>query len=170
MDDTYKITKFKFNINKTNNKFYLIKILLFFVLYIICFKVNKKPYNKYKINDKNNSNLNLIEFNKFYLFDKFEMIYIYTFNPKLVISLKNKIVKLEYNIGFFNNNKALISPYELLLYNNIRLFCHIEINNDIKIDSISNIYETKYFNCIEFYNIREKIKISIKIYNIRYSK
>lgn len=160
MDYIHKIVIF--NINIINNKLYLNKIILIFVLYL-CFKLNKKNNNKFKINDANNPNFNLIEFNKFYIFDKVEMIYIYTFKPKLNINLKNKIVSLEYNIGFFNKNKILISPYELLLYNNIRLFCQIEINNDIKIESISNIIENKYFNCIEFFIIKEKIKISTRI-------
>ena len=43
--------------------------------------------------------------------------------------------------------------------------CYLEtINNIIKIYSIPNIYKNKYFQCIELFNINEKIKLGIIIY------
>ena len=77
------------------------------------------------------------------------------------------MVKAEYNIGIFNEEKNLISPADVSLYYNISLLCNIIIEyNNISIDSLANIKRNKYFNCIEFYNINEKIALGIKIYNI----
>jgi hypothetical protein len=45
--------------------------------------------------------------------------------------------------------------------------CNIEIKNqNISIDSLANIKINKYFNCIEFFNINERMSFGIKIYNI----
>ena len=37
---------------------------------------------------------------------------------------------------------------------------------NISIDSLANIKNNKYFNCIEFNNLNERITLGIKIYNI----
>ena len=36
---------------------------------------------------------------------------------------------------------------------------------NIYLGSIANIYKNKYFNCIEYFQLNEKIKLGIKIYN-----
>ena len=85
------------------------------------------------------------------------------------ISLKNysfsfiyKKVKIEYNICFFDKNNNIIPP-SYLFFNNLQLMCHIQ-NQNITIDSLSNIYPNKYFYCIEFFNTTENIQIGIVIY------
>ena len=58
----------------------------------------------------------------------------------------------------------------------MNIICNIEVNN-ISINSIPNIYKNKYYKCIEFFNIYEKIRIGIKVcfqmrtiqYNMIYS-
>jgi len=133
-----------------------------------------KSKNIYK-NYKNNGNFNLFnkalykvnnclkqEVNSIYYF-KLENIYYY-------YSFKHKKVKFEYNISLYDENLTLISPPDISLYYNISLICNIEIiYNNISIDSLyslSSIKDNKYFNCIEFFNFNESIKIGIKFYNI----
>ena len=59
----------------------------------------------------------------------------------------------------------MIFPSDLPLYNNLHIICVIEIiNKNIIISSLPNIYQNKYYECIEFINIKEKIKFGIKIY------
>ena len=53
------------------------------------------------------------------------------------------------------------------MYNNIHVICHIKSNNNYYgIDSLTNIYQNKYFKCIEFFNLNEKINFGIKVYQI----
>ena len=70
---------------------------------------------------------------------------------KYDFSFKYKIIKIEYKIGFYDNNKNLISPSDITLYNKLHIICHFEEinNNNNIIDSIPNIYKNQYFKCIE---------------------
>ena len=84
---------------------------------------------------------------------------------KYFVDFKSEIVMIEYNIGFYDRKENLISPSDLKLYTNLSVICHIEISNiAININSLASIYQNKYYNCIEFFNINEKIKFGIKIY------
>ena len=94
--------------------------------------------------------------NKYYKSINIYYLYSFTFN----------MVKVEYNIGIFDENKNLISPSDLPLYDDLHIFCHFDIiNKNISIYSIANIYKNKYFNCIEFFKIKEPLKFGIKILN-----
>lgn len=65
----------------------------------------------------------------------------------------------------------MISPNDLILYYKISVLCNIIIDYyDISIDSLANIKINKYFNCIEFFNINEKITLGIQLYNIGENK
>ena len=80
-------------------------------------------------------------------------------------SIKYNLLKLKYKILVFDKNKNIILPSDLSLYNNLHIFCIIKIiNKNITINSFPNINKNKYYECIEFININEKIKIGIKIY------
>ena len=60
-----------------------------------------------------------------------------------------------------------MSPFDMALYYNINVICHIKIKSiNISIDSLANIYNNNYYNCIEFFNIKENINFGIKIYQI----
>ena len=89
------------------------------------------------------------------------------FNIKYLYSFKFNIIKVEYNIEFYETNKTLILPSDLTLYKNLQIFCHIEINNsNIIINSFPDIIENKIFKCVEYFNIYENIKYGIKIFEI----
>ena len=81
--------------------------------------------------------------------------------------MKFNIIKIEYKIGFYNRYNNIILPSDLTLYNNLHIFCFIEIINkgisNIIINSIPNIEQNNFFKCTEFYYIYEKIKIGIII-------
>ena len=59
----------------------------------------------------------------------------------------------------------LILPSELTLYNNFHILCYIKeiISHSHIIISLANIYENKYYKCIEFFNKYDIIVFGIKI-------
>ena len=83
---------------------------------------------------------------------------------KYEFSYKYKKIKAKYNITIYDENKNLISPSELELYNNLHLFCNIKLPTiNISINSLPYNFENKIFNCIEFLNINEKVIFGIII-------
>ena len=80
-------------------------------------------------------------------------------------SLKYNITEVKYYINFYDEYNNPIAPTSLSLYN-FHVICHMKtIINNINFESIANIYENKYFFCIEYFNIGEKVTFGIKIYN-----
>ena len=77
------------------------------------------------------------------------------------------MIKIEYNIGFYDKYNNLILPSDLTLKYNLHIICSVEIDLGNSINSLANIYENKYFKCIEFFNLNDKIKFWIKIYQIK---
>ena len=81
--------------------------------------------------------------------------------------IQNKIIKVEYLIGFYDLNKNLISPSDLTLYYGFHVLCYYKnLKNNIFIISLANIYENKNYYCTEFFNKNENIKFGIIIYKI----
>lgn len=155
----------------------ILRKILIFIIILIIFIYNKdlifKPKKTEIIINKNNSFNNLI--NKFnYLINIYNKIYYFKIiNIKYYFSFKYKYGKIEYNIVIYDEKENLISPSEISLYSNISLLCNIKLKNqnqNISIDSLTNIKINKYFNCIEFFNINERISFGIKIYNIYKNK
>ena len=141
----------------------LILIFFFFIFFFYDININEK----YQIKDKNKiselSNLNY--FNRYYNLKYTKKYFFNLIDIKYTFSLKYKKVKVEYFIGIYKQNKELISPSEFMLFDDMRLICHIDINkNNINIDSLANIYNNKYFSCVEVFNIYEEIKFEIIIY------
>lgn len=80
-------------------------------------------------------------------------------------SLKYNITEVKYYINFYDKYNNPIAPTTLSL-SNFHVICHMKsIINNINFESISNIYKNKYFFCIEYFNIGEKVKFGIKIFN-----
>ena len=79
-------------------------------------------------------------------------------------SHKYNMIKIEFNIAFFDKDKNLIIPSNLALYNDLHIVCCIKKELDIDIFSLSNIYKNKYINCVEYFKLNEKVKIGIKIF------
>ena len=116
--------------------------------------------------------LNLVYDNDNYLikYKKIELKHSYNLSIevssiKYSFSYTFHMVKVEYNFAFYDLNNNLIIPSDIALYNNLHIFCNsFDINNNIYIISISFIIQNKYYNCIEYFNINEKIDIGITIY------
>ena len=166
-----KLNKIINHLEKINNsclKNYFAIIRRFKIKYILlcCIMISfaLKSQNSIKlINPIKNPGFYFIPFKNFefiYLEDKYYNIT----NFKYLFSFVYNIVKVEYNVGIFDINKKLISPSDLPLYDDLHIFCHFEIvGQNINIESLANIYKNKYFNCIEYFKINEKLKFGIKI-------
>ena len=164
--------------NEKKNKF-LIKflLLLIIIIYMIIFKINiNNIFNNKRKNNIKNLYFNPILFNKYYLFklinnygDKNHYFNITYFDYSY--SFKYNIIKIEYNIGFYDKNNNLIIPSDLSLYNNLHIFCHVDKNKNYSyIESLANINNNKYYKCIEFFNINDIFKLGINLKSQKYNK
>ena len=144
---------------------YLIFKLFFFLILIIFSITNKYLFNtEFYLKNFNLFNNNFTEFNNDNLIEYLnnsEYFKLTFFN--YYFSFKFQIIKIQYNIGFYDKNNNLILPSNLALYKDLHIICSIAFKNN-SIDSLANIYKNKYFNCIEYFKINEKIKFGIKIY------
>jgi len=90
------------------------------------------------------------------------------FNISLIrysYSLRFNIVKLEYNIAFFDEKNNLIIPSFLTLFYKLHIFCQtININIKVSIKYIANIFKNKFYNCIEYSKINQSDIYGISIY------
>ena len=85
-------------------------------------------------------------------------------NIEYSFSFKNNITEIKYQFNFYDNNN-LIVPSNLTLLYDLHIICNMKDKNDIiNIISLANIYENKYFYCIELVNINEKMNFGIKIF------
>ena len=120
-----------------------------------------KSYNNGKIfinlNNDKYKNSYYIKFDNLYLINLTYINYSFSF--------KYKIVKVEYNIGFYNENNELINPSDLTLYNNLHIICNYFENNNKRnnIYSLANIYNNQFYKCLEFFNIYQKVRFGINI-------
>ena len=138
-----------------------LKIIFFsifsFLLYINSIKIFLITFKNNEFSQPQSINLKMT--NKLNFFKIFDLKYLYSF--------KFNIIKVEFNLEFYESNKNLISPSDLTLYRNLHIFCHIESNNsNIVINSYPDIINNKNFKCIEYFNLYERFKFGIKIYEI----
>ena len=144
-------------------------IIIFFSSLIIENLIKKYILYEKKMNSINKSNdKNYIPSNEYYIYNwiSFNITHLnYSF------SFVFNIIKIEYYIGFYDNNNNLIAPSDLSLYHNFHVVCHFEKKkNYVKVDSLANIYKNKYFYCIEFFNFNEEINLGIKLYQSKNDK
>ena len=148
--------------NKIFNFFlFSFKLIIFFILFKITFFHQKGNFfiNKITSNIINNSNYFYLNKNIFKNVYKLNYYYNYSY------SLKYNITKVEYYIGFYDNNSNLIMPSDITLYNDLHIVCYINDNNKSSyIHSLAGISDNKYFNCVEFINFNEALNFGIKIF------
>ena len=136
------------------------------ILFIILLKkiIKKRDY----INYDNNY---LSQKNNFYLFNYSKNNRNYSENFKIIdikyiYSTKFKLAKIKYRIGFYENDQKIISPSNLVLYKNIQVICYIKIIKDnSEINSLPNIVNNFYYECIDYFNLNEEVKMGIKIFH-----
>lgn len=145
------------------NIFLTAKLNILFIIIILYFNINKK-YILFSDGTYNSTFLG-----EFYLFNNTNIFgqkvqYLNIFDLKYLFSFKYNIIKIEYKFGLYEYDKKIISPSQFFI-KNINFICSIKIfNNNISINSLPNIYEDKYYKCVEYYEINEKINFGIKIY------
>ena len=59
-----------------------------------------------------------------------DFIYINLTELKYVYSVKSNVIKINYQIGVFDDNKNIILPSDLILYYNMHIFCYIKIKDE----------------------------------------
>ena len=140
-------------------------LIIIFSSLIIKILIKKCILYEKELNRITNSNDNhYIPFNKYYIYNQISFN-ITKFNYSF--SFAFDIIKIEYYIGFYDKNNNIITPSDLSLYNNFHVICHFEnFKNYTKVDSLANIYENKYFYCIEFFSFNEEINFGIKLYQM----
>ena len=137
------------------NKFFIFFNIIFFLFLNILYK-NKFTFQN-KLYSANNLNYYLYNFNEKELF--------FNISPlKYVFSYIYNIVQIEFNIQFYDKNQNFIFPSNLALHFDLHIICHLKKKNNNFEDSLADIYKNQFFNCKEFFNINEKIKIGIIIY------
>jgi len=120
-------------------------------------------------NDTKPKLINFKEYNLTFSINKntskfFENKYFSISNIRYSSSYKYDIVKLEYNIGIYDENQNLIYPSDLSLYYNLNVFCFLEMNNiKVRIFSLPGIDQNSYYKCVEFFKFEEKPSLGIKI-------
>ena len=145
-----------------SSKIIIIKKFIFFSIFSFLLYINL--INIFIINQKYNE-MNQPQYINFKFTNNLDFFKL--FDIKYLYSFKFNIIKVEYNIEFYEINQTLIFPSDLTLYKNLHIFCHFETNNsNIIINSFPDIIENKIFKCIEYYNIYENIKFGIQIYEI----
>ena len=132
------------------------------------------PSNKDNFYENNNTNDNIIYFNNFNLSFSIldynnsfntKNIYFKIFNLSYILNFRFNIIQVEYLILFHHENNSLIIPSDLSLNFNLHLICHIsKANMNLSIDSLAFISQNKYFKCIEYIKVKEKINFGIIIY------
>ena len=135
------------------------KFLIFFTFFSIIFFHPKDNFSFKKIRN------NIINNNRFLNINKFKNIYKLDYFYNYSFSFKFNITKIEYFIGFYDNNNKLILPPDMTLYNDLHIVCYINENNKSYFHSLAEISENKYFSCIEFINLNETVNFGINIYN-----
>ena len=105
-----------------------------------------------------------ISSNSFEIFKELQIKYFKIIDTNYFFSIKYHKVKLEYIVGFYDQNQNLLSPSEMTLYNDLHFACFLELSNKEIINSLANIYLDKYVKCIEYYEFKENINFGLTIY------
>ena len=79
-------------------------------------------------------------------------------------SLKQNMVRMEFNLEFYDQNEKLMTPSDFALYKGLQVICTFEIDQSTIIYSYPQTVENRYYQCIEYFDINEKFTIGIKLY------
>ena len=153
----------KDTIKKVPIKFILCIFIFFIIINNSPNDVNSNYYKKRLLKDNT-----LAPYNKYYIskyFNDTEVEYFNITYIKYTFSYKFKVVKVEYNVVFYDKNDNILAPSNLSLYNNLHLICHIDVKDTSTIiDSLGYNHQNKYYICVEFFNMHERITFGIKLY------
>ena len=156
-----------FNYQNNNNKLW--KIFIIIIIFVILTLLNFKKKNRLKSSSDIRKDFPI----KYSFFHTSSMMKRYKINNFTIIfknleysfSFKYNITKVKYQFIFYDNNN-LIAPSNLTLLYDLHSICFMKDKNDmINLISLTNIYENKFFYCIEYFNINETLNFGIKLFN-----
>ena len=154
--------------NESFIKIFKSLILIFFInLNIFKNSRNKNIVHNNEINIINTFS-NSFSQNNYFLFDNYgnKKFFFNISFLNYIYSFKYNILKIEFYIGFYDNNNSTIFPSALTLYCNMQIFCHvIKLHNSNNIESLASIYNDTYYKCIEYFNINDTFKLGVIVYN-----
>ena len=140
-------------------KFSIYKYLFIIIFFYITSKINNKNHPKIDSFRKvNNYNIN---FTRTFHFKNNNILFNLT-SINYHFSYYYNQVELEYCFLFSDKENNLIFPSDLSLYYNLHSFCILKSNN-FHLQSISNIYQNKYFCCLEYYKLNSPALFEVKI-------
>ena len=61
------------------------------------------------------------------------------------------MVKVEYIIGLYDENKTLLFPSDMTLFEDLHFACYLELSKKRSVNSLAYIYLGKYIKCNEFF-------------------
>ena len=140
-----------------------------FKLMIIVYFYSLVKYNNFIKTNIIINNIDHDNFTSFYCqsikINNNDFIYINLTELKYVYSVKSNVIKINYQIGVFDDNKKIILPSDLIFYYNLHIVCYLKIKDEkVEIKTLPSIYNNKYYECNEFIKINEKILLGINIY------
>ena len=99
-------------------------------------------------------------FNSMTMYEIFKNKYFNITSINYIFSNKFKKVKFEFSFGFYDINKTLILPSDFALQTDISVLCFMTVGKTT-IYSLPHIINNKYYKCIEFFNINEKVSFGL---------
>ena len=133
--------------------------------------IQENNIQKNNLHEKNLSDYNMVKFlaydnfffNSMSMYNIFKNKYFNITYLNYYFSHEYDKVRFEFNFGIYDKNKTLIQPSDFSLYNGMCVLCHMKVGKT-NIYSLPQILENKYFNCIEFFEIGEKVKFGLHIF------
>ena len=99
-----------------------------------------------------------------YYIKNYDELYFRVSPLKYSFSYKYNIIEVEFIIGFYDKNNNPIIPSNLALYNDLHIICHNKFKYNATINTLPDIYQNEYFKCLDYFKIKENIKIGIEIF------
>ena len=127
--------------------------------------------------NRNDINENLVKLNEQQTYSiinnitNIPLIYINVEDIRYCYSKKFGLIEVKYFINLFDENFKNVKPSRALFLYRLKILCNIYIYDINKnIFSIANIYQNRFFLCVEYINIEDKANFGIKIYKINSTK
>ena len=105
-----------------------------------------------------------IIFNSFDIFKAVRKLHFSLLDLNYTFSRKFNMVKVEYIIGLYDENKTLLFPSDMTLFEDLHFACYLELSKKRSVNSLAYIYLGKYIKCNEFFKYGEKIKFGLAIF------
>ena len=139
----------------------------FFLIFILINELNINEYNKLSLA----FNLNELNRNQTFSFKNtsknFTKFYLKIENIDYSFSKLYGMIEVIYYINIYDKNYNKLKPFLLASLYGISCLCNIYISKtNENIYSFANIYKNKYFFCVEYIKIDEKVYFGIKLFKI----